>query len=72
MTRKSEYKLLLGHPKKLNDIENEINGLASEGWEIHDLAACSAGGFGFGLAVGSGLGGGGMMSAFVVVMRRQK
>ena len=72
MSKVYEYRFLPGSLKKVEGLEAQVNELASDGWEVLETTACSEGGFGFGLAVGSGFGGGGMLSALVVTMRRAR
>jgi hypothetical protein len=72
VTTNYEYRILSGQSPKLDSLEQELNKLADEGWEVHQSVASAAGGFGFGMAVGSGAGGGGLLTSLVLILRRPK
>ena len=66
-----EYKVISGEPEKevgWNALEQEMNSLVQEGWEVDQISTCPIGGFGMGI----GSGGGGIGPFLVILLRRHR
>jgi hypothetical protein len=70
-----EYKVISGGPTKKagwDVLEQELNSLVQDKWEVYQISACPSGGFGFGMGMGSGGGGGGIGPSVVMLLRRPR
>jgi len=70
--RKYEYKIVSGKDKELSVLEEEINTLARDGWEVFQTSSAGGGGLGFGLGLGSGAGAGALKFYLIIILRRLK